>query len=396
MKTRTLLACLAIATSLCACSIAPGPYLDADRLDQTAQPTFAQPKYKVTPIDINYFAEERARIVPATCPLTCLTHRTRADYDYKVGINDQLTIIVWDHPELTSGGSSVATGTPPLPSATQGNQGTASGGAAMGAAAGAAEGGLVVRVANDGTIFFPRVGRLKVVGMDAEHIQQALTKGLAKTIRDPQLDVRISGFNSQSVQATGNIRAPAAESITDVPLTILDAINRAGGALPDADLQNVGVTRDGKRYTVDVAALLETGDRQQNVLLQDGDIIDVPDRSNSRVFVLGEVARPISLPMNRGRLTLADAITGAGGLAVQSSDPRLVYVIRGVDKTPNPEIFKLDMTQVDAVMLMTKFELQPKDVVYVQVANSARFNRLLDQITPALNTLFFYRAISPN
>jgi polysaccharide biosynthesis/export protein len=394
MKARTLLAGLAI-TSLCACSIAPGPYLDADRLDQTAKPVVAQPKYTVKPIDINYFTEERAKIVPATCPLTCLTRSTRGSYDYKVGINDQLTIIVWDHPELTSGGSSAA-GTPPLPSTTQGNTGTAAGGATMGAAAGAAEGGLVVRVANDGTIFSPRVGRLKVVGMDAEHIQQALTKGLAKTIRDPQLDVRISGFNSQSVQATGNLRTPAAESITDVPLTILDAINRAGGALPDADLQNVGVTRDGKRYAVDVAALLETGDQQQNVLLEDGDIIDVPDRANSRVFVLGEVSRPVSLPMNRGRLTLADAITGAGGLSETSSDPRLIYVIRGADKTLNPEVFKLDMTQVDAVMLMTKFELQPKDVVYIQVANSARFNRLLDQITPALNTLFFYKAISPN
>jgi polysaccharide biosynthesis/export protein len=393
MKNRTLLACLPTAW-LCACSIAPGPYLDADRLDQTAQATVAQPKYTVKPIDINYFAEERAKIVPATCPLTCLTSTTRGNYNYKVGINDQLTIIVWDHPELTSGGSQLS-GQTPLPSSSQGNSGTGAGGTTMVGSA-APEGGLVVRVANDGTIFFPRVGRLKVVGMNAEQIQQALTKGLSKTIRDPQLDVRISGFNSQSVQATGNIHSPAAESITDVPLTILDAINRAGGALPDADLQNVGVTRNGKRYTVDVAALLETGDPQQNVLLQDGDIIDVPDRSNSRVFVLGEVGRPVSLPMNRGRLTLADAITGAGGLDVKSSDPRLVYVIRGADKTLTPEVFKLDMTQVDAVLLMTKFELEPKDVVYVQVANSARFNRLLDTITPALNTLFFYKAISPN
>ncbi|MGA7779283.1 MAG: polysaccharide biosynthesis/export family protein [Paraburkholderia sp.] len=392
MKTRTLLACLAI-TSLCACSVAPGPYLDTDRLDQTAQPTVAQMKYTVKPIDITYFAEERAKVVPATCPLTCFDRTTRADYDYKAGINDQLTIIVWDHPELTSGGSGGA-GATPLPSSAQGNTGTAAGGAAMAAGAASAEGGLVVRVANDGTIFFPRVGRIKVVGLDAQHIQKLLTSGLAKTIRDPQLDVRISGFNSQSVQATGNVRTPAAESITDVPLTILDAINRAGGALPDADLQNVGVTRNGKRYTVDVASLLETGDQQQNVLLQDGDIIDVPDRSNSRVFVLGEVGRPISLPMNRGRLTLADAITGASGLDPKSSDPHMIYVIRGADKTLSPEVFKLDMTQVDAVLLMTKFELQPKDVVYVQVANSARFNRLLDTITPALNTLFFYKAFN--
>jgi polysaccharide biosynthesis/export protein len=395
MKARTLFACMAITTSLCACSIAPGPYLDADRLDQTAQPTFAQPKYTVTPIDINYFKEESAKIVPTTCPLTCLTRATRSHYDYKVGVNDQLTIIVWDHPELTSGGSGSA-GTPPLPGASQGNTGTAAGGATIAAGASSSEGGLVVRVANDGTIFFPRVGRLKVQGKNAEQIQQELTKGLSKTIRDPQIDVRISGFNSQSVQATGNIRTPAAESITDVPLTILDAINRAGGALADADLQNVGVTRDGKRYTVDVAALLETGDQQQNVLLQDGDIIDVPDRSNSRVFVLGEVGKPTSLPMNRGRLTLADAITGAGGITVQSSDPRLIYVIRGTDKSMSPEIYKLDMTQVDAVLLSTQFELKPKDVVYVQVANMARFNRLIETIAPALNTVIFYKALTPN
>jgi polysaccharide biosynthesis/export protein len=393
MKTRTLLACLAITTSLCACSVAPGPYLDADRLDQTAQPTVAAVKYTVKPIDITYFAEERAKAVPATCPLTCFGRTTRTEYDYKVGINDQLTIIVWDHPELTSGGSA-GSGATPLPSSAQGNTGTAASGATMGTGEAAAEGGLVVRVANDGTIFFPRVGRVKVVGLNAQHIQKLLTIGLAKTIRDPQLDVRISGFNSQSVQATGNIRSPAAESITDVPLTILDAINRAGGALADADLQNVGVTRNGKRYTVDVAALLETGDQQQNVLLEDGDIIDVPDRSNSRVFVLGEVGRPVSLPMNRGRLTLADAITGANGLDPKSSDPHMIYVIRGADKTLSPEVFKLDMTQVDAVLLMTKFELLPKDVVYVQVANSARFNRLLETITPALNTLFFYKAFN--
>lgn len=400
MKTTTLFALLAT-TSLCACSLAPGPYLDADRLDQTQQAQIVTPKYSVRPIDISYFTEERAKAIPATCPLTCLSSTTRATYIYRIGINDQLNIVVWDHPELT-GGAGAAGGAPPLPQM-QGSAGTGAEGAAIGgptstagAASGGGESGLVVRVANDGTIFFPRVGRVKVVGKTAQEVQQILTHGLSKTIRDPQLDVRVSGFSSQSVQATGNIRSPAAEAITDVPLTILDAINRAGGALADADLQNVGVTRDGKRYTVDVAALLETGDPQQNVLLKDGDIIDVPDRSNSRVFVLGEVGRPTSLPMNRGRLTLADAITGAGGLDVKSSDPRLVYVIRGADKTLSPEIFRLDMTQVDAVLLMTKFELQPKDVVYVQVANSARFNRLLDTITPALNTLFFYRDISPN
>ncbi|MBW0447386.1 sugar transporter [bacterium M00.F.Ca.ET.228.01.1.1] len=395
MTIRTIAAGFA-AASLCACTLAPGPYLDTKRLEPAAPPEQTAEKFPVHTIDVGYFRQQRAAAVPAVCPLTCLTPQTRGLYEYRLGIGDQLSIIVWDHPELT-GGMGMAGSTPPLP-ATAGASGvTPSPGPTQTQGAtpiaptmtGSGEGGLTVRVANNGTIFFPRVGRIKVQGMTAQEVQTALTKGLSRTIRDPQLDVRVSGFNSQSVQVTGNLRTPASEAITDAPLSVLDAINRAGGALPDADLQNVGVTRDGKRYTVDVAALLETGDPQQNVLLKDGDIIDVPDRSNSRVFVLGEVNKPTSLPMNRGRLTLADALTGAGSLDVKTGDPRYVYVVRGADKTLTPDVYQLDMTQVDALMLMTKFDLQPKDVVYVQVSNAARFNRALEQITPTLQSLFY-------
>jgi polysaccharide export outer membrane protein len=391
MTIRTIAAGLA-ATSLCACALAPGPYLDTNRLEPPAPPEQTAEKFPVHTIDVGYFRQQRAAAVPAACPLSCLTPQTRGAYDYRLGIGDQLSIIVWDHPELTGG---TLGGVPPLPAVGNGTTPTPGPTQTQGATpiaptlTGGGEGGLTVRVANNGTIFFPRVGRVKVLGMTAQQVQESLTRGLAKTIRNPQLDVRVSGFNSQSVQVTGNLRTPASEAITDTPLTVLDAINRAGGALPDADLQNVGVTRNGKRYTVDVAALLETGDPQQNVLLKDGDIIDVPDRSNSRVFVLGEVNKPTSLPMNRGRLTLADALTGAGSLDVKTGDPRFVYVVRGADKTLTPDVYQLDMTQVDALMLMTKFELQPKDVVYVQVSSAARFNRALEQITPTLQSIFY-------
>ncbi|MCC8391218.1 polysaccharide biosynthesis/export family protein [Paraburkholderia sp. MMS20-SJTR3] len=391
MNTKTMAAALA-AVSLCACSLAPGPYLDTARLEPPAPPEQTAAKFPVQMIDLEYFRKERAALVPAPCPLSCLSPATRAAYEYRVGIGDQLTIIVWDHPELTGALGVGPTGTPPLPASVGPSPGPAQTQGATPLAASSSSGGesgLAVRVAGNGTIFFPRVGRLEVVGKSAQQVQEALTRALSRTIRDPQLDVRVSGFNSQSVQVTGNLRTPSSEAITDAPLTVLDAINRAGGALPDADLQNVGVTRNGRRYTVDVAALLETGNPLQNVLLEDGDIIDVPDRSNSRVFVLGEVNKPTSLPMNRGRLTLADALTGAGSLDVKTGDPRFVYVVRGADRTLTPDVYQLDMTQVDALMLMTKFTLQPKDVVYVQVSKSARFNRALEQITPTLQSLFY-------
>ncbi|AMM14124.1 sugar transporter [Burkholderia sp. PAMC 28687] len=423
MNIKLLVSLLAGATftaSLTGCAIAPGPYLDTDRLDQTPAPDSvaqANVKYHVTPIDVSYFETHPQlsdETIASVCPLTCLTKDTRKLYAYHIGVNDQISITVWDHPEFSSSGISASTGgagVPPLPAGTAGNAG-----APLNASAGAASpeaGGVTVRVANDGTIFFPRVGRVQALGKTPQQLQAALTQGLSKTIRNPQLDVRVSGFYSKQVQVTGDVKTPSSMPITDVPLSVIDAINRSGGANADADLQNVGVTRDGKRYAVDVAALLDRGDIQQNVLLQDDDIIDVPDRTKSRVFVLGELAKPQTIPMNRGRLTLADALANANSIDPRSADPRQIYVIRAPEQsakggmiktaalTPangsampgarplDLSVYKLDMTQVDALMLMTQFELHPRDVIYVQVASAARFNRVLEQISPTIQTLFY-------
>jgi polysaccharide export outer membrane protein len=422
MNIKLLVSLLAGATftaSLTGCAIAPGPYLDTDRLDQTPAPDSvaqANVKYRVTPIDVSYF-ETHPQIsdesIASVCPLTCLTKDTRKLYAYHIGVNDQISITVWDHPEFSSSGIAASTGgagVPPLPAGTAGNTG-----APVNASAGATgpeAGGVTVRVANDGTIFFPRVGRVQALGKTPQQLQATLTQGLSKTIRNPQLDVRVSGFYSKQVQVTGDLKTPSSMPITDVPLSVIDAINRSGGANANADLQNVGITRDGKRYPVDVAALLDRGDIQQNVLLQDDDIIDVPDRTKSRVFVLGELSKPQTIPMNRGRLTLADALANANSIDPRSADPRQIYVIRapeqskgGMIKTAalttangssmpgarplDLSVYKLDMTQVDALMLMTQFELHPRDVIYVQVASAARFNRVLEQISPTIQTLFY-------
>ncbi|MEM5330007.1 polysaccharide biosynthesis/export family protein [Paraburkholderia sp. JHI2823] len=418
MQTRTIITGLA-GLSLCACAFTPGGFFDESNLREPPPPAqqTAGPVYDVQPINAQYFAQHPDDdSALRTCPLTCLTPTTRAAYVYHIGINDALQVIVWDHPELTSQGGA-GTGTPPLPGgAAGGGAGTATagggspgsagvGGGALGGTTGGGQiGGLELRVASDGTIFFPRVGRVKVLGLTAEQVQQKLTQGLSRTIRNPQLDVRVTGFNSKQIQVLGDVRQPAGQAITDMPLSIVDAISRAGGAQQDADLQNVGVTRDGVRHQVDVDSLVSTGNVQQNVILHDGDIVDVPDRSNSRVFVLGEIAHPSIVPMNRGKLTLADAIANANSIDNRTSNPHAIYVVRGIEPEPGPnhtvktklatpEVYRLDMTQVDSIMLMTRFELEPRDVVYVQIAQSARFNRLLDLITPSLQTIFFTKEL---
>jgi polysaccharide export outer membrane protein len=311
-------------------------------------------------------------------------------YVYHVAPQDILGITVWDHPELTTpNGSTLSSG---------GNTTQSIGGALQQPYTQALPGQADPygqTVAPDGTIYFPFVGRIRASGRTTAQIRDELGKKLIPYIRDPQVDVRVLSYRSQKVQVTGDVKTPGPLALSDVPLTLVDAITRSGGSSDNADLQRVRLTRKGKLYVLDANRMLDKGDSTQNVMLEPGDIVNVPDRSDTRIFVMGEVKTPIPVPMNKGELTIADALTQAGGILDTDANPRQIYVMRGMkDKPTTPDVYRLDMTQPDAIMLSSQFQLQPMDVVYVGTAASTTFNRVLQQVLPTVQTLFYLKQLT--
>ncbi|MEK6292482.1 MAG: SLBB domain-containing protein, partial [Paraburkholderia tropica] len=226
-------------------------------------------------------------------------------------------------------------------------------------------------------------------------LRDRLASGLGPYIKNPQVDVRVLAYRSQKIQVTGDVKTPGPLAMSDVPLSLVDAITRSGGTTDNADINRVRLTRNGKLYVLDANRMLDSGDATQNVMLQDGDIINVPDRSDSRIFVMGEVKTPIQTGMIRGKLTIADALTSAGGILDTDANPRQIFVMRGMKDNPTqPEIYRLDMTKPDAIMLSSQFQLKPMDVVYVGTAASTTFNRLLQQVLPTVQTVFYLKQIT--
>jgi polysaccharide export outer membrane protein len=314
--------------------------------------------YEIVAIDAQLLRKQQTELLsrrpaPKEDPLA----QVAADYNYRVAPHDVLSVIVWDHPELTIPAgefrSPEATGHP---------------------------------VASDGTMFYPHVGVIHVAGKTLREIRELLTRRLASVIEHPQLDVRVAGFRSQKVQVTGEVTAPGGVPISDVPLRVQDAISLARGFSQEADLRNVTLSRGGKTFTLDLQALYEQGDVSQNWLLQDGDILHVPDRSRNKVFVLGEVRRPSSRLMVKGRMSLAEAIGDSEGFDPVTSNPAKVYVLRG--SFERPTIYKLDAQSPDALLLATQFQLQPHDVVFVSAHNLTRWNRIITQIQPTVQMLW--------
>jgi polysaccharide export outer membrane protein len=393
MTKRVWLIALMLCLSVAGCSFAPGPYLDPARMQEPAADNSTAATYPVHLINASVIANQDKTLAkgdPRINMLPVEPLNKGAYSDYRVGPGDVLGVTVWNHPELT------VSGTPGLPAGTDAGSSGSSG--SSGAATGGTPGGAVnpdgQRIAADGTIYFPAVGRVNVAGKTTEEISSLLMTRLAGYAVKPQLDVRVVQFRSQQVYMAGQLKNPGSLPITDMKLTVIDAIARSGGAVTDADLQRVQLTRDGKAYVLDVQRTLDHGDVAQNVVLRAGDIVYVPDHNASRVFVLGEISKPQTLFMDKGKLTLADALAGASSIDTQSAQPRQILVIRRSSADPaKPTIYRLDMTQVDAILLSTQFELQPLDVVYVGTADIARLNRLLYQLLPTVTSLYLLYSV---
>lgn len=284
---------------------------------------------------------------------------------YRIEAGDVLQIVVWDHPELSAS---------MLPAPALGAPGAA------GVAGSPLQPQSGFEVDQQGMLDFPYAGKLKVTGLTASDIHRDLTERLARYLRQPKLSVRVLAYRSKRVYVDGEVKQPGVQAINDLPMTLTEAINRAGGMNPTADQSRIIISREGKNYPINLPELVQRGVNPSTIMLASGDVVRVLSRDESKIFISGEVTAPRALPMRNGRLTLNEALGEAGGINPVTGDARQVYVIRR--SSTESMVYQLDANAPGALAVAEGFELSPKDVVYVAATPLTNWNRTISALIP--------------
>ena len=365
------------------CTLVPGMHMKNRGLTPSVDSSGQIVTPKVIPITPLLIQQQQMAAQEAV-RLDALNYKTPAGfttstggYEYQVGPQDVLQIIVWDHPNLSNPTNSENTG--------------------------GKDAGITVDA--EGNLYYPYVGVIHVAGLTTDQIRALLIQKLSVYLKDPQLNVMVLEFNSQKVDITGGVRIPAVIPVTNIPLTVLNAVTLAGGPIRCgsslrssegdsticADIRDVEVTHDGVKAIVNLDSLKAPDASSTNWLLHDGDTVFIPNNNFYRIFILGAVNNPGPYNMIDNLMSLREAVGDAGGVS-DISDPTYTYVIRNFNH--QPQIFEIDARSPDALNLAGDFSLKPEDVVFVSVSKLENFNAIINQFLPSLSTAVYIKSLS--
>jgi polysaccharide export outer membrane protein len=226
------------------------------------------------------------------------------------------------------------------------------------------------RVADDGSITLPLLGRVEVAGLTREQVEARIASLLeARYLNDPQVTVFVKEHESRKVAVTGAVNEPGSYEMLG-ERTVLEMIALAGGVTKDVSKEIVVIRPQPEEATERIVLELEDvmyhGDPASNIVVEPGDMIYVPMEVLIKVYVNGAVGKPGAIDVKRSEpVTVLQAVTAAGGTTERAAERRVQIIRRTADG--GKEIIPVDLKKIKQGRA-EDILLQKDDVVFVPEA----------------------------
>lgn len=244
--------------------------------------------------------------------------------EYRIGIGDKLEISVFGHDDLNR----------------------------------------TVDVRTDGSLSYPLVGDLRVVGKTPSEVDAEITRALGKDyLVDPEVGVEVKESVSRWVTILGEIRNPG-KFLLKRNMHVIDLVAEAGGPTKDAGTRVI-ITHhehpgaDPQQIVVNRDRLFAPDNQEANLALAPGDIVTLGEKDV--FYIRGEVAKPGPYFLEKG-MTVLKAITFAGGFS-QFANRKEVVLLRSegdrVQKKVNVNLKAIEAGKAPDI------PLNPNDLIIV-------------------------------
>lgn len=293
------------------------------------------------------------RMLAAALPLVlaCATAPPVHAADYVLGVEDEVAISVWMHPELDRRAT----------------------------------------IATDGTVTFPPLGDVPAAGLTAKQLGDRVAERLSTYLRQTAtVTVSVTRYLSRSVYVIGAVAAPGRYGFAQIP-NLLDVINAAGGSVPGADLTRVQIIRqNGPRQgttVVDVLTAQRQGTEEALPPLEPGDTVVLQSfvgayapAPGDGFAVLGEVAKP-GIYQAGAATTIWLALAQGGGLTPSGdlSNVKLISV-----RNEGQQVTTVNLRDVLRRGGRTLPTVRGGDVLYVPTRTSSKAAKGWTALTQAL------------
>ncbi|MBB3356499.1 MULTISPECIES: polysaccharide biosynthesis/export family protein [unclassified Novosphingobium] len=240
-----------------------------------------------------------------------------------------------------------------------------------------------MRVDDNGDITIPYAGKLRVLGETPVEIERQIRLALRGYSQNPQVLVTRRSVITNSVIVGGEVARPGRLVLDTNRETLSDVVALAGGYRGKASDLIVRVKRRDESADYRLSTLLDNPSLDVRAYPGDRYTLIYDPMSFS---VLGAAGRMDQIPFVSGTLTLAQAISAAGGPNPNLGDPAAVFVFRYVDDPANPGlrkpvVYHINMMRTGSYFLAQNFRMQNKDVLYFGNARANQPSKVIQLIS---------------
>ena len=143
----------------------------------------------------------------------------------------------------------------------------------------------------DGTILFPEIGSISVIGETLDEVKEKISNIVEQTFIGVQVDISLKSLSAKKISIVGAVNIPGTYLVNPFS-TITGALAYSGGVTEVGSLRNITLKRaNGNTYTFDLYDLLIKGDRSKDLIIESGDTILI-NPAEQFVRLEGSIRRP--------------------------------------------------------------------------------------------------------